>query len=234
MVFSSGFKLENYSFASFEVNIDEDVVSVLDYGTNANVGGKSAPLIGDIIAEWHEKADSEILAPIGYLQNPLELGSTVLETLTAEVWLPEIPEADFAFTHVDTIRDGFQPGDITISDIIRGLPFDNRIVRINITGQDVLNVLDERMQTLAIGGLVQAGSTWKIRKTGEAIDPNKLYTVLVDDYIYSGGDDFKFHEMDPNGFHTGLNYRQVFINWVITQDSSSKHPLDEAIDILLD
>jgi 2',3'-cyclic-nucleotide 2'-phosphodiesterase (5'-nucleotidase family) len=234
VIFSSGFKFENYSFVSFEVNIDDGFVSVVDFGTNANEGGGSDPMVGELIAWWHEVADAEIMIPIGYLQNPLELGSNILETLVAEVWLTKIFEADIALTHVNSIRDSLPSGDITISDIISVLPFDNRVIQINISGQDALNVLDESVEILATGGLVQEGSTWKLRITGEPIDPSEIYTVLVDEFLYSGGDEFKFHEMDPDGFNTGLNPRQLFINWIIAQYSNSEFPLDEAIANLLD
>ena len=75
VILSSGWKFENYSFTSFEVNIDDGFVSVLDFGTNANEGGRSDPMVANIIARWHEAADSEIMMPIGHLNNPLESGS---------------------------------------------------------------------------------------------------------------------------------------------------------------
>jgi 2',3'-cyclic-nucleotide 2'-phosphodiesterase (5'-nucleotidase family) len=234
VIFSSGWKFENYSFATFEVDIDDDLVEVLDFGTNANEGGESDPIVQDIIAKWHEAAESEMMTPIGYLQNALELGSTVLETLTVEVWLAEFLEADIALTHFNSIRDGLPQGDITINRIISALPFNNSVVQIKINGQDVLHILDERMESLAIGGLVREGNTWKLRKTGEVVDPDKIYTVLVDDFIYSGGDEFTFHEIDPEGVHTGSFYRQLFIDWIIAQDSSIDDPLDEAIASLVE
>ena len=44
--------------------------------------------------------------------------------------------------------------------------------------------------------------------------------------MYAGGDDYEMiAEADPDGFDTGINYRQPFQDWLKSQESSNDNPL---------
>jgi hypothetical protein len=51
--------------------------------------------------------------------------------------------------------------------------------------------------------------------------------------MYSGGDNYKlFAQADPDGYNSGIDWRQPVIDWIKAQNSSIDNPLDPAILIL--
>ena len=42
-------------------------------------------------------------------------------------------------------------------------------------------------------------------------------------------ENYPFLGLDPNGYDTGILYRQPVIDWIRTQGSDSEHPIDAKI-----
>ncbi len=54
--------------------------------------------------------------------------------------------------------------------------------------------------------------------------------MLVNDFMYLGGDKFPFQKQDPDGYDTAVQWRQPVIDWLVAQNSSASAPIDSRID----
>jgi len=65
---------------------------------------------------------------------------------------------------------------------------------------------------------------------GTPIDPDATYHVLVNDFMYAGGDDFIFNDQDPDAYNTAIDWRQPVIDWITSLNTSPDNPLDGYLD----
>ena len=223
------------SFAYAELIYDPETgsISISDYGTMNNRSGNTVGVIADIVEEFVAEANIVLAQVIGYSTHRISQRSEEMEKLIAESWLWAFPGVDVALTNTGGIRDALPAGDITIGDIITVLPFDNTIIQLNLTGEQLENILFYRQDNLAIGGLEKGIGIWILIKTGVELDPETIYVVLVNSYMYSGGSGYTFSTYDPDGYDTTMPYRQPLIDWIKAQGSTADDPMDDEIDELI-
>ena len=151
-----------------------------------------------------------------------------MQSLITEAWLWAYPTADVAITNLGGMRTDLPPGDITLADVVGVMPFDNVIVELQLTGEQLDVMLGQR--SAAVGGVYRDNFRWYLQATGEELDSDEIYTVLVNDFMYAGGDDYALLSVyDPDGYNTAINWRQPVIDWIMAQDSSPENPIDAAI-----
>lgn len=119
---------------------------------------------------------------------------------------------DFAFMNPGGIRADIAAGDVTWGDLFTVQPFGNSLVEIELTGQQVYDLLNQQWagqsfpRILQISGLTY---TWdnnlpannrivEIRKDGAPIDRTAMYTVTVNSFIAAGGDNFTVFTQGAN------------------------------------
>lgn len=111
---------------------------------------------------------------------------------------------DFAFINPGGIRADIDPGRVTWGNLYVVLPFSNQLVKLNLTGSQIREILNQQWQPdtariLQISGFTYswddrqpAGS--KIQEiylpNGTKLDPDKIYSVTVNTYLADGGDNF--------------------------------------------
>jgi 2',3'-cyclic-nucleotide 2'-phosphodiesterase (5'-nucleotidase family) len=131
------------------------------------------------------------------------------------------------------MRAALPPGEITLADIIGVMPFNNVIVEVHLTGQQLLQVLAFAVGNAAIGGVHLQGAQWELNEGETAVDANETYSLLVNDFMYAGGDGYDLlAEFDPEAYNTAIDWRQPVIDWIMAQASAAERPLDEAIEQL--
>ncbi|MBF0558872.1 MAG: bifunctional metallophosphatase/5'-nucleotidase [Nitrospirae bacterium] len=161
----------------------------------ASAESKLAPLINQVIG--HASTD------ISGDQN--SAGESALGNLIADAQRAALP-ADFAFTNPGGIRDRVHAGDVTWGTLYAVQPFNNYLVRINMTGRQIYDLLNQQWQAnlphprmLQISGLTY---TWdstlpsgkrivEVRRNNAPISPASVYTVVVNSFLAGGGDSFK-------------------------------------------
>ncbi|MFZ0543842.1 MAG: 5'-nucleotidase C-terminal domain-containing protein, partial [Candidatus Promineifilaceae bacterium] len=154
-----------------------------------------------------------------------------IERLITESWLANYP-ADVAVTNLGGIRAAIPPGDITLGDIIGVMPFNNVLVELQMTGAQLETLLN--LGGLAVGGVYRSGALWYLTATDEKVVRSESYLVLVNDFMYAGGDDFDFLAVfDPEGYNTAIDWRQPVIDWITAQNSTPDKPIDAAISDLI-
>jgi 5'-nucleotidase len=111
---------------------------------------------------------------------------------------------EMAFVHHGGIRADLNKGNITMEDLYTVLPFNHRVVKLTLTGDQIKQALEQQWtkdkeNLLQAAGLTYTwdpdapiGSRIRVLKNrhGKKIQPNQKYTVAVSDYLASGGDGF--------------------------------------------
>ena len=103
---------------------------------------------------------------------------------------------DFALTNKGGLRRPWPKGDISEGEVMRALPFNNRVEVIDIKGSDLLDNFD--IMALYGGNGVSkeidatynpvTGKCTEVLIDGKPVDPNKTYRMATIDYLANGGD----------------------------------------------
>ena len=115
--------------------------------------------------------------------------------------------ADVAITNGGGIRDSISAGNITKGDVLTVFPFTNFAVTLEVPGSVIKEALEHGLTDAPnsagkfpqIGGMMvkydstrQAGDrVTEITIAGEAIDPNKNYNLVTNDFMSIGGDGYE-------------------------------------------
>jgi 2',3'-cyclic-nucleotide 2'-phosphodiesterase (5'-nucleotidase family) len=137
----------------------------------------------------------------------------------------EASKAQIAFQNSGGIRIDIPKGKITMEQVYSLLPFDNVLVEMDLTGKDILDLL-EQSATLEKGILQVAGIKVKYdmkRPIGsrvievfvneEPLNPNKVYRVVTNDFLAAGGDKFIAFTRGKNITY-GDMLRDVFVEYL--------------------
>ena len=157
-----------------------------------------------IVKMYYEKIKEEFSRPAGsslvdLQRNPREesnVGDLVTDAMR------EASGADIAFQNGGGIRADLPHGELTMEAVFTLLPFDNMIVTMDLTGEQIRRALsrsiDGSRQILQVSGLrflydpsKPAGNriTDIALSTGPLV-PDKTYRVAVNDFLAAGGDGF--------------------------------------------
>lgn len=191
-----------------------------------NQDGTPDPEIAEIIAGWRALADETLTKVIGFLDEPIINKSNTMVNLVTNAWLEAYPAADVALTNTGGFRQTLPAGEVTIESIIGVLPFDNVLIDVELTGAELIRNI-QCCRPVA-GGMTTVGEL--ILSDGTPIDPEITYHVLVNDFMYLGGDGFLFQEQDPDAYNTSIDWRQPVIDWIISRSTSPENPLDNYLD----
>ncbi|SEM90400.1 bifunctional metallophosphatase/5'-nucleotidase [Lihuaxuella thermophila] len=141
-----------------------------------------------------------------------QAGESALGNLIADAQRWKM-QTDFAFMNPGGIRADLPAGKVTWGDVFTVQPFNNDLVKMELTGEQIRRVLNQqfqdpgRIRILQISGLQYSYNPDRpahdrvvdLKKTdGTPIDPTQTYTVTVNSFLASGGDDFTV-------FNEGLN-----------------------------
>jgi 2',3'-cyclic-nucleotide 2'-phosphodiesterase/3'-nucleotidase len=176
----------------------------------------AAPEIAKLVAERKAEAEKVGAKVIGKatglfaqdrdMNNPL--GNVVADALL-DYGVRQGWKSELAFYNAAGVRAAVGEGDITYFKLAEVLPFQNSVVSVDLTGEQVREVL-EGMAGNA-GRLFMAGGTMSYRfanppdrrvlsatVAGQPLDPKRVYHVATIDYLLGGGD-------GHTGFAKGTN-----------------------------
>jgi 2',3'-cyclic-nucleotide 2'-phosphodiesterase (5'-nucleotidase family) len=110
--------------------------------------------------------------------------------------------ADIALHNNGGIREALPKGPINYGQIYAVLPFDNQLIALDLTGEQVLRILEHSVADRE-GALQVAGLTFQFSMSrpvgqrvlevtvgGEPLDPERVYRVVTIDYLVAGGDGY--------------------------------------------
>ena len=219
-IIEGGTRLRSYAKIELLFDIENGSVVEMNPSIHENTGGTPDPAVESIVTFWRAQADAELSDVIGYVNQDIYYRFDAMYNLVTDSWLFALPSADIAATNIGGIRQSVSAGDITKGTIIGVLPFQNQIIQLELTGEQVVD---------CTGGLIVGGMT-KINgyflSDGTPIYPDSVYNVLTTDYLYSRPDiNFQLYDSDP--YYTGMNYHQPTIDYISSFNTSPDNPLDD-------
>jgi 2',3'-cyclic-nucleotide 2'-phosphodiesterase (5'-nucleotidase family) len=221
-----GANLQAYAQVDLAFDTATDTVIDVKPSTHDNQGGTPDSEIASLVAHWRAQADGSLAQVIGYTQNEIAQRSNAMLNLVTDAWLRAYPSADVALTNQGGFRQTIPAGEITLATIVGVLPFDNVLVDVELTGAQLIeNIV---CCDPAMGGMTSVGG-YKLAD-GTPLDPEATYHVLVSDFMYAGGDNFKFNTQDPHAYNTTIDWRQPVIDWITSLDTSPDNPLEAYVD----
>lgn len=164
-----------------------------------NIMGK-APIVGSVSSS--QKYFNDLIS-----ENPN--ADLVVDAMRSEM------KTDLALLNSANMRGNFEQGNITTRDISTASPFNNKMIVCKVTEKELVDAIKLGGKTMInqehMPGILQvSGLKYKINKTGELLElkfinqegtevpidvnnPNifKTYTVAMDSYLGSGGNDFQ-------------------------------------------
>ncbi|MBC8448177.1 MAG: 5'-nucleotidase C-terminal domain-containing protein [Chloroflexi bacterium] len=208
---------------------------------NEYVTDEGNPVLPDaqvegIVTYWQGKTDEVMGQVIGYTETGMPRRSWKQLNYIMDSWLWAYGTADFAISNWGGFRAAIDAGDITVGDIVGVLPFENRIVDCAITGAQLVENLEccggavagfSYTYTYADGQQIVDSVTLS---DGSPLDMNATYHVLVNDFMYAGGDGYLFGVQDPFAYDTGIQWRQPTIDWTEAQGTTVDNPIEPLID----
>ena len=144
-----------------------------------------------------------------------EAGESILGDLVADSQRAAT-HADIALMNPGGLRSDLRAGSLTWGDVLTLQPFGNHLVTLDMTGEQLLSVLEEEWpqdnrllpRILKTSGLrftwnAAAGAGAHVQhacdNSGVPIDPARHYRVTVNDFMAGGGDDLRLLATLPPG-----------------------------------
>lgn len=165
-----------------------------------------------IVDGWNQKMAATLDAVIGSTTNKLDrdprytkdvnVGNIITDAMR------DYMDTEIAFTNNGGIRASIEPGNITMRDVYRVLPFGNFIVEMRLTGAQVKQVLEYSYNRSKQLDLQTSGLTYtvyanadkslnrlEIKVNGQPLEMERVYTVAVQDFLATGGSGYPFPSM---------------------------------------
>ncbi|MFT8320129.1 MAG: 5'-nucleotidase C-terminal domain-containing protein, partial [Bacillus sp. (in: firmicutes)] len=201
------------AFADVDLEIDRDtgdivkksaeIVDVVQEGVTAD------PEVHSILEKYLTEVGPKLNEVIGKAVAPMAggyaikgaVGDNALGNLIADGMLTAM-DSDFALMNGGGIRDDLNEGDITWNELFNIQPFNNTLVKLEITGSDLVEIINSQFSSygpdVSVGGFSYSWDSTKGKygqvvdiflPDGKKIDPNGKYTVTVNNYMYPHSSD---------------------------------------------
>lgn len=191
--------------------VTDKKASLLAYGDFANTAPKAA--INDQIAKITKEQDKVLSKVVGKTaaglvgeRGVVRTGESNLGQLASDAML-DLTGAQVAITNGGGIRTSIKAGDITMKDLVTVFPFGNTVMVKQIKGSDIVAALEHGTSdypvekgafpqvagiTFTLNGGGKAGERIKdVKVAGVAMDMNKTYSVVTNDFMAAGGDGYE-------------------------------------------
>jgi len=169
----------------------------------------------NIIAPYKEILDADMNEVLCYAKKDLNKGQpeSLLGNWTADLCLEEAQDLfqdtiDMVLFNNGGLRASLSEGDITKRDIYQLMPFENELVILSLSLEDVDDLMNYLKHT---GGQPSAFSEWF------KIDELPFY-VLTTDYLANGGDKMRFFKNKQQNV-LGVKMRDAIVEYCIEKDT---------------
>lgn len=196
----------------------------------------SDPAVAAIVNDYNARLGERFKEVIGRCETFLdgERGNIRYRETTLGNFITDIMRthtgAQIAMINAGALRASIKEGPVTVEDVFRAMPYDNELVRVELSGADIRQALtrgvrggleEEDGGFLHVGGMtfaVRNRTPEDIRVGEEArpLDPDAVYSVVVPDFLASGGDD---HTVFKNKAQvkTGSPLRELIVDTIRRQ-----------------
>jgi 2',3'-cyclic-nucleotide 2'-phosphodiesterase (5'-nucleotidase family) len=221
-----GAHMQAYAKVGLIFDTAADKVVSIEPSTHNNRGATPDPGVAAVVADWRAEVDEALSDVVGYAETPISRYSDAMFNMVTDAWLAGYPTADVALTNRGGFRQSIPTGEITLATIVGVLPFNNVLIDVELTGAQLIeNIMCCQP---VVGGMTTIGG-YELAD-GTPVDPDATYHALVNDFMYAGGDGFRFKAQDPDAYNTAIDWRQPVIDWITSLHTSPDDPLDAYLD----
>lgn len=208
------------------------------------------PAVDAVIAPYSAKV-RELDAPIGKLAGDLKkggmgagsLGNFVADALRSRAEVKLGKPVLLAITNSGGLRKNeIAGGDLTANDIYQLLPFENALVALDLTGEQLirfLNVIVSHRDAQSGARIIYRTNARKENevvavKLGsggaeKGIDPQAVYTIVTIDYLVNRGGDYSILQEAKNVRPLGLTMRDAVLDYVKAETAAGR-PVKAQLD----
>lgn len=188
----------------YKTNLDKSMNEVLSYSVDT-----------------YSKRDGDYNTAIGNLMADavFELSNPIFKNRTGN-------NLDVVLLNHGGIRSILPKGNVTTKSAYSLMPFENSVVVVPLKGSvitEMTTYLKESRKAHPISGVelvLNADNSYqKIRVGGKSIDPEKIYYVATNDYLYNGGDRMYFLKKTDTLYDLNYKIRNVLIDYFTKYDS---------------
>ena len=152
------------------------------------------------LAPIKEDLEKQLGAPIGYAPEALTVNRpecTMLnwacDALLAIAQQQYHSPVDMAVVNIGSMRCEWAEGEITFRNVFELMPFDNELVVLTITGEEILRLCEifATNNGEGVAGLrlkARNGKVLQVEINGKSLEKDKTYTVATSDYLSQGND----------------------------------------------
>ncbi|MBC2581078.1 5'-nucleotidase C-terminal domain-containing protein [Clostridium sp. DJ247] len=194
-----------------------------------NISKRKSQLVPDSIAEETYNDFNTEVKPIlddvkGFTDTDLthdrfSEGTSLLGQWTTDVMRKAVG-VQIGITNGGGLRVPIPAGSITMGTLYTVMPFDNTLVKMDLKGSDLKRVIENGIANGSVGWVQVSGVkvyydksapkgnriTAMFLEDGTPIDMNKSYSVVTNDFMYTGGDKYDFTGA-TNVLDTGIPIR---------------------------
>ncbi|SES06067.1 bifunctional metallophosphatase/5'-nucleotidase [Salipaludibacillus aurantiacus] len=183
--------------------------------------------VQDMIDAYNAEAEELLQEVVGYTntglfrdaryQRDTSLGNFITDAMKDALG------ADLALTNNGGIRANIDEGDITAADIYTVEPFGNELTEIEITGEDLKDVIEYSFSRSNSIDLQTSGLSYTIYTDedgaftdadlyidGEPVDYNETYTLVTNNFMAAGGSGYDFSAADIIQMEAGYITNAMF------------------------
>ena len=151
-----------------------------------------------LIAPYKVDLDAKMNVEVGFCAMPMDVGrpESLLSNFVCDAMLKKANEympTDFALTNIGGLRKPIAQGVVTLRTVYEVMPFDNQVVLLDLSGQDVLalcnaiaSVGGEGVSGITFG--ISGGKASDVKIGGKPLDVSRVYRVATTDYLSFGND----------------------------------------------
>ncbi|MAO82945.1 MAG: hypothetical protein CMH50_03550 [Myxococcales bacterium] len=180
-----------------EIDLDQDRVKVDRIVLTSDDKEVLDPALKAILDQAKRDSDDRGKEVLGQLTGPItnkgDLADHSMGQLVGQAWVAADDKASIAITNRGGLRMALPAGPVTVSDIIGVMPFTNSIVRVHLTGAELTEVL-KHPQSLPTGASLNADGQAQV--AGSVVPAGRRVPVLINDFMLSGGDGYRFRKYD--------------------------------------
>jgi len=201
--------------------------------------------VAKVVDEYNGKVAPVMERKIGEIVSDLErsnFGESSLGDFITDV-MREVTDSDVAFQNNGGIRADLLKGPVTVGNIYEVCPFDNAIVTMDLTGEEIMEILEQSIYEdnikMQISGLKvvidpknkEGSKIVEVKVGNNPLEKEKVYRVTTNDFLSLGGDGYKTFMQGKNLVY-GSRLTDVLIEY-IEKNSPIDWKKDGRIKVLL-
>ena len=175
---------------------------------------------------WQQRITTEYGTLLGYTVTGLKRPDAVYNFVT-DSWLAADPMSAIALTHDGSLRQDLPPGPVTEGTLIGLMPFNYHLLRLSLTGKELLAYLP-KTQFIGMAGIRRQGTQYRLLRTGKPLAAGTTYRVIITDYQYRTN--AALRAADPKPVPLVDDWRQPVRAWLLAHPTSEARPLETLVD----